>query len=217
MLKTSGEALFERYLENNNIVYEREPQFNKKKPDYLIKGASQSVICEVKDFEMGDIEKSSYKDCLQGLINNPALNEKLKPKLENELKKFQAIQPRNADCFDPKKKINSKLKRFREQINDFKNDYPCVVVFYNSQGIPYTAPVILEIILLNLFQSDKNTCISAIATLEQKFKYDGLDINNDRINAEPYLIIYNNQFATKTLLKGLFNGRYDEYKNLKQK
>ncbi len=217
MIKTAGEELFERYLYNNNIIFQREPQFNKKKPDYLIKGVSQSVICDVKDFEMGDIEKSSYKAGLQDLINNPFLNEKEKLKLVNELKKFKDIQAHNAGTFDPQKKINSKLKRFREQINDFKNDYPCVIVFYNSQGMPYTAPLILESILLNLLQSNKNTCISAIATLEQKFKYDGLDINNDRINAEPYLIIYNNQFATTALLIGLFNGRYDEYKNLKQK
>ncbi len=159
--KTTGETVFEIYLDENGIRWEPAPSRGTK-PDYLLSLRSGQVICEVEDFGEGATDRH--------------INSVLKARMdENE----RAGRPRVASTvgnWDSNPRIQQAVKHAADQLRPFKSDFPCVVVLYNAGSFTDLGdPLVMRALFgsapgpnrkSGLWQRAKNTTVSAVAIME---------------------------------------------------
>ena len=111
MAKTRGEEVFEEYLNGLGLKFTYEPSIGigTRHPDYLVHASSGDVLCEVKDFQPNDDDRAEMAAALAG----------------QDTSRSREI---------PYARIQSRIRVAAKQLREFKGDYPCLVVLFDSSA-----------------------------------------------------------------------------------
>ncbi len=168
-LPTAGEILFESYLKQNEITWEKNPKLNGKRPDFLV-NLSNGIYCEVKDFGETEQYKQQYKAGLESLQNKTG-DSSFNEEIAREISRLSKTQSARAQRWGPIEAVQAKIKEAGKQLKPAKGKNPCLVVLYNSTFLPNDHDLVINIGIgsSRVFPKSQNTTISALAVIENYF------------------------------------------------
>jgi hypothetical protein len=80
---TQSESHFERFCEANHVPCERIPVSTARTPDYVIELDARSVVCEIKQLDLGNRERHAWMEVAEGRASAYFVQNRLREKLKS--------------------------------------------------------------------------------------------------------------------------------------
>jgi len=193
---TEGEKIFEKYLQLHKITWKKDQLFGVKRPDYLVQTSNGEILCEVKDFAEGNLDKSVMKGVLSAMLPFlSAFTEDYAKRLKQELARLDNVEGSVAGAWNPFPRLQEMVAEAGKQLRPAKGKLPCIVVVYNPGYMPHDLDLILCHALEKnrLFTPKQNTTVSALAVLESMPNI--IQSNDLSDETSPILRLYLNSYG----------------------